>query len=114
MYFACGFAWQGYIGRHGHVLNLSGKGWNWIAAEPFFFRGLALDGSAASLAMHALEAKSASREELAELKELIRLLEKVRGPLAKDRIYGPKVRVSDDGEPLRTRVTTCPSRSVMT
>src|SRR4029077_20246404 len=50
VYFAGGFAWQGYIGRPGHILTLSGKGWNWIAAEPFFFRGLALDGSAASLA----------------------------------------------------------------
>lgn len=42
-------------------------------------RGLidrAFDGSAASLAMHALEAKSASKEELAELKELIRRLER--------------------------------------
>jgi ammonium transporter, Amt family len=50
VYFACGFAWQGYIGRPGHILMLSGKGWNWIAAEPFFFRTLAFDGSAASLA----------------------------------------------------------------
>lgn len=42
-------------------------------------RGLidrAFDGSAASLAMHALEARSASKEELAELKELIRRLER--------------------------------------
>jgi ammonium transporter, Amt family len=50
VYFFCGFAWQGFIGRPGHVLMLSGKGWNWIAAEPFFFRRLALDGSPASLA----------------------------------------------------------------
>jgi Amt family ammonium transporter len=50
VYFIFGFAWQGYIGRPGHSLMLSGNGWNWIAAEPFFFRGLALDGSAASLA----------------------------------------------------------------
>jgi ammonium transporter, Amt family len=49
VYFACGFAWQGYIGGPGHTLIFSGKGWNWIAAEPFFFRKLALDGSAASL-----------------------------------------------------------------
>ena len=42
-------------------------------------RGLidrAFDGSGAALAMHALEAKPASRAELAELKELIRRLEK--------------------------------------
>jgi Amt family ammonium transporter len=50
VYFACGFSWQGFIGRPGHILMLSGKGWNWIAAEPFFFRTLAQDGSAASLA----------------------------------------------------------------
>ena len=50
VYFACGFAWQGFIGTPGHILMSSGKGWNWIAAEPFFFRGLALDGTAASLA----------------------------------------------------------------
>jgi ammonium transporter, Amt family len=48
-YFVCGFAWQGFIGSPGHVLNLSGKSWNWIAAEPFFFRKLSFDGSAASL-----------------------------------------------------------------
>jgi len=36
VYFICGFAWQGFIGRPGHVLALSGKSWNWIAAEPFF------------------------------------------------------------------------------
>ena len=50
VYFVCGFAWQGFSGSPGHILMLSGKGWNWIAAQPFFFRGLALDGSAASLA----------------------------------------------------------------
>lgn len=49
-YFVCGFAWQGYIGSPGHVLTVSGKSWNWIAAEPFFFRKFAFDGSSASLA----------------------------------------------------------------
>jgi Amt family ammonium transporter len=49
-YFACGFAWQGFIGIPGHSLVFSGKSWNSIAAQPFFFRGLALDGSPASLA----------------------------------------------------------------
>jgi Amt family ammonium transporter len=48
-YFVCGFAWQGFIGGPGHVVTLSGKNWNWIAAEPFFFRQLSFDGSAASL-----------------------------------------------------------------
>src|ERR1019366_7380551 len=48
-YFVCGFAWQGFIGSPGHVLTLSGKSWNWIAAEPFFFRKLSFDGSVSSL-----------------------------------------------------------------
>src|ERR1700688_4406979 len=46
VYFACGFSWQGFIGRPGHILMLSGKGWNWIGAEPFFLRSLTRDGSA--------------------------------------------------------------------
>ena len=49
-YFVCGFAWQGFIGSPAHLLAVSGKNWNWIAAEPFFFRKLSFDGSAASLA----------------------------------------------------------------
>jgi Amt family ammonium transporter len=49
VYFAFGFALQGFIGRPAHSLMIAGKAWNWIAAEPFFFRGLQLDGSAASL-----------------------------------------------------------------
>ena len=48
-YFVFGFAWQGTIGGPGHIMNLSGKSWNWVAAEPFFFRKLSFDGSAASL-----------------------------------------------------------------
>ncbi len=50
VYFACGFAWEGFAGRPAHVFTLAGKTWNWIAAEPLFFRGLKLDGSPASLA----------------------------------------------------------------
>ena len=50
VYFVCGFAWQGFVGRPGHVFTVAGKAWNWIAAEPFFLRGLELDGSPASLA----------------------------------------------------------------
>src|ERR1700686_39580 len=49
VYFVCGFAWQGFIGTPAHLLTLSGKNWNWIAAEPFFFRKIFLDGSARSL-----------------------------------------------------------------
>ena len=49
-YFVCGFAWQGFIGSPAHFFDFSGKSWNWIAAEPFFFRKLTFDGSAAPLA----------------------------------------------------------------
>lgn len=49
VYFICGFAWQGFIGRPAHSFAIRGKSWNWIAAEPFFLRGVALDGSPASL-----------------------------------------------------------------
>lgn len=49
-YFVCGFAWQGYIGGPAHTVTVSGKSWNWIAAEPFFFREFSFDGSATSLA----------------------------------------------------------------
>ena len=48
-YFVCGFAWQGTIGGPEHAVTLSGKSWNWIAAEPFFFRRFSFDGSAPSL-----------------------------------------------------------------
>jgi Amt family ammonium transporter len=48
-YFVCGFSWQGYIGSSGHLINAGGKGWDWIAAEPFFFRKLSWDGSPGSL-----------------------------------------------------------------
>jgi Amt family ammonium transporter len=49
VYFICGFAWQGFIGRPGHAFVVGGKAWNWIAAEPFFLRGVELDGSPTSL-----------------------------------------------------------------
>src|SRR6202051_1811778 len=48
-YFVIGFAWQGAIGEPAHALILSGKSWNWIAAEPFFFRKLSFDASATAL-----------------------------------------------------------------
>ena len=50
VYFAIGFAWQGYLGRPAHMLNIHGKSWSWIASEPFFLRGLEFNGSPASLA----------------------------------------------------------------
>ena len=49
-YFVCGFAWQGFAGGAAHAMTIGGKSWNWIAAEPFFLRHLALDGSPPSLA----------------------------------------------------------------
>jgi Amt family ammonium transporter len=50
-YFVCGFAWQGLSGRPAHIVNVAGKAWSWIAAEPLFLRGLPLDGTPASLAV---------------------------------------------------------------
>jgi Amt family ammonium transporter len=50
VYSVVGFAWQGFIGRHAHVFNAGVKPWSWLADEPFFLRGLELDGSPASLA----------------------------------------------------------------
>ena len=49
-YFVCGYSWQGFPGRPAHAFTVAGKMWSWIGAEPFFLRGLALDGSPASLA----------------------------------------------------------------
>lgn len=51
VYFICGFAWQGFIGRPGHVFTFGGRDWNWLAAEPLFLRGLTFDGSPAPLAV---------------------------------------------------------------
>jgi len=50
-YALCGFAWQGFAGGAAHSLRVAGKEWNWIAAEPLFLWGRALDGSPASLAV---------------------------------------------------------------
>jgi Amt family ammonium transporter len=49
VYVIVGFAWQGVAGRPEHVLMVGGKAWGWIAAEPFFLRGLRLDLSPAAL-----------------------------------------------------------------
>ena len=48
-FFVCGFAWQGFAGGPAHFLVISGRSWNWIAAEPLFMRGLEPDFSAPSL-----------------------------------------------------------------
>ena len=49
VYFAFGFGWEGFIGGPAHIITVAGKGWNWIAAEPFFFRKLASADSPAFL-----------------------------------------------------------------
>lgn len=50
VYFVCGFSWEGFTGQPAHVFIVGGKGWDWIAAEPLFLRGLQMGRSPASLA----------------------------------------------------------------
>lgn len=50
VYFAWGFAWQGFPGGPAHALTLAGKQWSWAGASPVLFHGLLFDGSFASLA----------------------------------------------------------------
>jgi Amt family ammonium transporter len=49
VYFVCGWSWQGLAGGPAHTVTVAGKGWSWIGADPFFFRGLRLDSSRAAL-----------------------------------------------------------------
>ncbi|HZU26726.1 MAG TPA: hypothetical protein VFA04_14470 [Bryobacteraceae bacterium] len=49
-YVACGFAWQGLADRPAYAFAIGGKPWNWIAAGPFFLRGLAIEDSQAWMA----------------------------------------------------------------
>lgn len=51
VYFVCGFSWQGFAGLPAHSFVVAGHAWDWLAAEPFFLRGIELDGSPASLAV---------------------------------------------------------------
>jgi ammonium transporter, Amt family len=51
VYIAIGFSWEGFAGRASHVVTVGGKPWDWMAQQPFFLRGLELDGSRASLAV---------------------------------------------------------------
>jgi Amt family ammonium transporter len=46
VYFACGFAWQGFVGGPSYAFVVGGRNWDWIAAAPFFLRGIRPDGSA--------------------------------------------------------------------
>jgi ammonium transporter, Amt family len=49
-WFVFGFSWQGFPGRPSCTVALAGARWDWIAADPFFLRGLMLDDSPATLA----------------------------------------------------------------
>ena len=48
-YFLCGFAWQGVAGGPAHAVSIGGKPWNWLAGQPWFLRGVEMNGSPASL-----------------------------------------------------------------
>jgi Amt family ammonium transporter len=50
-YTLCGFAWQGFAGGAAYSLHAAGREWNWLAAEPLFLRGRAVDGSTAALVL---------------------------------------------------------------
>jgi Amt family ammonium transporter len=43
VYFICGRALEGYAGGLAHVMTIGHKPWDWIGAEPSFFRGLPMD-----------------------------------------------------------------------
>jgi Amt family ammonium transporter len=51
VYTAVGFSWEGFAGRPAHVAMIGGKPWDWIAAQPFFLRGVELNGAPVSLAI---------------------------------------------------------------
>ncbi len=44
-YFVCGRAFQGYGGGLAHILTVAGQPWDWLGAEPWFFRGLPMNGA---------------------------------------------------------------------
>lgn len=48
VYVIFGFSWQGFVGLPSHAIIVTGKPWNWIAAEPFFSRGIDRGGTTAS------------------------------------------------------------------
>ena len=62
VYFVVGFSWQGFPGLPAHALTIGGKSWNWLANQPFFLRGIALDGSPTSLRAGAYAAGLARRQ----------------------------------------------------
>jgi ammonium transporter, Amt family len=48
-YVVVGFSLQGTAGLAAHSVTVGGRSWNWIAATPFFLRGVRFDLSAGSL-----------------------------------------------------------------
>jgi Amt family ammonium transporter len=50
VYFFFGFAIQGYFGLSAHWIDVGSKSFDWIGGDAWFLRGVALDGSAPSLA----------------------------------------------------------------
>ena len=50
VYFVCGFGFQGFPGGAGYAVVVGGKPWNWLGTEPWFLRGLKLNGSSGGLA----------------------------------------------------------------
>lgn len=50
VYFMCGFGFQGFTGEAAYAAVVGGKQWDWIAAEPWFFRGLKTSGVSTGLA----------------------------------------------------------------
>jgi len=51
MYFVCGFRFSGSAGGPAYDLFVAGKPWSWIGAGPLFLRGVALNGSPASMTL---------------------------------------------------------------
>lgn len=49
MYFACGFAWQSFLGGGSHSFALAGKEWNWLGGAGLFFRGVGSSSGPADL-----------------------------------------------------------------
>ena len=40
VFFFCGFSFAGYVGGPAYSLAIGGHTWNWLGAQPFFFRGI--------------------------------------------------------------------------
>src|ERR1700689_3907300 len=43
VYFICGRAFQGHAGGLAHAITAGNKPWDWIGAEPWFFRGMPMN-----------------------------------------------------------------------